>query len=105
MTDQNMLVLNGNEFITELAYISKFNFELSKTFPALGHNIPVGRKSLIQTLQEANQQNKDLLSHSLELIRGSYNLLNNAMADNPVYYRRGDVQKYGQTGKLLCSEI
>ena len=61
--------------------------------------------SLIQTLQEANQQNKDLLSHSLELIQGSYNLLNNAMADNPVYYRRGDVQKYGQTGKLLCSEI
>jgi flagellar biosynthesis/type III secretory pathway chaperone len=61
--------------------------------------------SLIQTLQEANQQNKGLLSHSLELIQGSYNLLNNAMAASPVYYRRGDVQNNGQTGKLVCGDI
>lgn len=61
--------------------------------------------SLIQTLQEANQQNRALLSHSLELIQGSYNLLNNAMATSPVYYRRGDVQNNGQTGKLVCGEI
>ena len=61
--------------------------------------------SLIQTLQEANQQNKALLSHSLELIQGSYNLLNNAMATSPVYYRRGDVQNNGQTGKLVCNDI
>ena len=61
--------------------------------------------SLIQTLQEANQQNKALLSHSLELIQGSYNLLNNAMATSPVYYRRGDVQGNGQTGKLVCGDI
>jgi flagellar biosynthesis/type III secretory pathway chaperone len=61
--------------------------------------------SLIQTLQEANQQNKALLSHSLELIHGSYNLLNNAMSTSPVYYRRGDVQGNGQTGKLVCGDI
>jgi flagellar biosynthesis/type III secretory pathway chaperone len=61
--------------------------------------------SLIQTLQEANQQNKTLLSHSLELIHGSYNLLNNAMADSPVYYPRGDVQNNRQTGKLVCGDI
>ena len=61
--------------------------------------------SLIQTLQEANQQNKALLSHSLELIHGSYNLLNNAMATSPVYYRRGDVQNNGQTGKFVCNDI
>ncbi len=61
--------------------------------------------SLIQKLQEANQQNKFLLSHSLELIQGSYHLLNNAMAASPVYYRRGAVQNNGQTGKLVCSDI
>jgi flagellar biosynthesis/type III secretory pathway chaperone len=61
--------------------------------------------SLIQTLQEANQQNKALLSHSLELIQGSYNLLNNAIAASPVYYRRGDVHDNRQTGKLVCGDI
>jgi flagellar biosynthesis/type III secretory pathway chaperone len=61
--------------------------------------------SLIQTLQEANQQNKTLLSHSLELIHGSYNLLNNAMADSPVYHPGGDVQNNRQTGKLVCGDI
>ena len=61
--------------------------------------------SLIQTLQEANQQNKALLSHSLELIQGSYNLLNNATAASPVYYRRGYVQNNGQTGNLVCGDI
>ena len=61
--------------------------------------------SLIQALQEANQQNKFLLSHSLELIQGSYNLLSNAMAANPVYYRSGDIQNKEQTGKLWCGNI
>ena len=61
--------------------------------------------SLIQTLQEANQQNKYLLLHSLELIRGSYNLLNRAIAANPVYHRRGNVQNNRQTGKLVCNDI
>ena len=60
---------------------------------------------LIQTLQEANQQNKRILTHSLELIQGSYNLLNHAMATSPIYYRGGDVQNNGQTGKLVCGDI
>lgn len=60
---------------------------------------------LIQTLQEANQQNKSILTHSLELIQGSYNLLNHAMTASPVYYRGGDVQNNGQTGKLVCGDI
>ena len=61
--------------------------------------------SLIQKLQEANQQNKFLLSHSLELIQGSYNLLNHAMVASPVYYRKGAVQNNGQTGKLVCGDV
>jgi flagellar biosynthesis/type III secretory pathway chaperone len=61
--------------------------------------------SLIQKLQEANQQNKMLLSHSLELVQGSYDLLNNVMAANPVYYRSGDLRKSKQTGKLLSGDV
>ena len=61
--------------------------------------------SLIHTLQAANRQNKALLSHSLELIHGSYNLLNNAIAAGPVYYRKGEVQNNRQTRKLVCGDI
>ena len=61
--------------------------------------------SLIQELQEANQQNKMLLSHSLELVQGSYNLLNNVMAANPVYHRDGDLHKNRPTGKLLRGDV
>jgi flagellar biosynthesis/type III secretory pathway chaperone len=61
--------------------------------------------SLIQKLQEANQQNKMLLSHSLELVQGSYDLLNNVMAANPLYYRSGDLYKSKLTGKLLSGDV
>jgi flagellar biosynthesis/type III secretory pathway chaperone len=61
--------------------------------------------ALIQTLQDATQQNKFLMSHSMQLIQGSYNLLNNLMAANPVYYRSGNVQNNAQTGKLLNGDI
>ena len=61
--------------------------------------------SLIHALQDATQQNKFLMSHSMQLIQGSYNLLNNLMAANPVYYRSGNVQNNAQTGKLLNGDI
>lgn len=61
--------------------------------------------ALIQTVQEASEKNKTILSHSLELVRGSYNLLNNLISANPLYYRTGTVQKNDQTGKLLCGDI
>jgi flagellar biosynthesis/type III secretory pathway chaperone len=61
--------------------------------------------ALIQSLQDAMQQNKFLMSHSMQLIQGSYNLLNNLMAANPLYYRSGNVQKTDQTGKLLSDAI
>jgi hypothetical protein len=41
----------------------------------------------------------------MQLIQGSYNLLNNLMAANPVYYQSGNVQNKAQTGKLLSGDI
>ncbi|MBW2486134.1 MAG: hypothetical protein JRE72_01835, partial [Deltaproteobacteria bacterium] len=61
--------------------------------------------ALIQDLQDATRQNKFLMSHSMQLIQGSYNLLNNLMAANPVYYQSGNVQNKAQTGKLLNGDI
>jgi flagellar biosynthesis/type III secretory pathway chaperone len=61
--------------------------------------------ALIQTLQDTTRQNKFLMSHSMQLIQGSYNLLNNLMAANPVYYSSGSVQNNAQTGKLLNGDI
>jgi flagellar biosynthesis/type III secretory pathway chaperone len=61
--------------------------------------------ALIQSLQEATQQNKFLMLHSMQLIQGAYNLLNNLMAANPLYYRSGNVKKADQTGKLLSGSI
>jgi flagellar biosynthesis/type III secretory pathway chaperone len=61
--------------------------------------------ALIQSLQDATQQNKFLMSHSMQLIRGSYNLLNNLMAANPLYYRSGNVKNTDQTGKLVSGAI
>ena len=61
--------------------------------------------ALIHALQGATQQNKSLMSHSMQLIKGSYNLLNNLMTANPVYYQSGNVQNNAQTGKLLNGDI
>ena len=61
--------------------------------------------AIIQALQDATRQNKFLMSHSMQLIQGSYNYLNNLMAVNPVYYRSGNVRNGAQTGKLLNGDI
>jgi flagellar biosynthesis/type III secretory pathway chaperone len=61
--------------------------------------------AVIQALQEATRQNKFLMSHSMQLIQGSYTFLNNLMNVNPVYYSSGSVQNAAQTGKLLNGDI
>ena len=61
--------------------------------------------ALVQTLQEATQQNKSLMSHSMQLIQGSYNLLNNLLVANPIYYRSGMMEDCNQTGRLLRGDI
>lgn len=61
--------------------------------------------ALIHTLQDATQQNKSLMSHSMQLIQGSFNLLRNLMPDNPVYYRSGNLNSGEKTGRLLSGDI
>ena len=61
--------------------------------------------ALIQALQEATQQNKLLMSHSLQLIQGSCTLLNNLMTVNPVYQRSGNMGGDSPNGRFLSGEF
>jgi flagellar biosynthesis/type III secretory pathway chaperone len=61
--------------------------------------------SLITKIQAVNNQNRALFSHSLELVKGSMNLLNNLMISSPVYFSTGDIQRRDQTGKILHGEV
>ena len=60
---------------------------------------------LIGRLQEANHNNRQLFEHSLDLLRGSFNLLNDLMEANPVYHRTGNIQNSNSTGRLVYGEI
>ena len=62
-------------------------------------------KIVLNTLREENQRNKLLLEHSLELVRGSFNLLSGLMGSNKVYYRTGNIRSQTPAGKCVCSEV
>ena len=61
--------------------------------------------SVLSRVQSANQRNEQIFMHSLELLRGSFNRLNELMTPNTVYYRSGDIQSTKSTGKCVSSEI
>lgn len=61
--------------------------------------------ALLANIHETNENNGALFAHSLELVRGSANLLNNLMASSPVYYRNGNVENRDYAGKLWRGEI
>jgi flagellar biosynthesis/type III secretory pathway chaperone len=60
---------------------------------------------LLETLQAANQRNKQIFEHSRELLRGSFNLLSAVMDCQPIYYRTGTIQNAVSAGKCVCDEI
>jgi len=61
--------------------------------------------SVLSRVQSANQRNKQIFEHSLELLRGSFNRLHELMSPNTVYYRSGNIRNYKSTGKCVRSEI
>lgn len=61
--------------------------------------------SLLERVQKANRHNRGLFNHSLELIRGSFNMFNNLLASGPVYYRNGDIQRSSCGGAFLHNDI
>ena len=61
--------------------------------------------SLAQSIQEINLSNKELLTHSLDLVKGSLSLLSDLLSSNPVYYRTGKMEAADQSGRLLSGKI
>ena len=61
--------------------------------------------ALVTKIQEANEHSRALFSHSIDLVKGSVNLLNNLMTSSPVYFRSGSIQNRAHTGKILYGEI
>lgn len=61
--------------------------------------------TVLNVVKDANHRNKQLFEHSLELLRGSFNLLGELAQSDMVYYRTGNIQRTYQTGKCVNGEI
>ena len=61
--------------------------------------------SLIRRIIKANNLNKSLLHHSIDLVKGSIALLNNATATNAVYFKTGRIQHNDKSGRIISREI
>jgi flagellar biosynthesis/type III secretory pathway chaperone len=64
-----------------------------------------GLLTVLNTVKIANRRNKLLFEHSRDLLRGSFNILNELSCSDTVYYRTGNIQRTYQTGKCLNGEI
>ena len=61
--------------------------------------------ALFESLQIANQRNKQLFEHSRELLTGSLYLLSELKEPHPIYHRTGTIQNNSASGKCVCDEI
>ena len=61
--------------------------------------------ALIQSVQEVNRQNRALLAHAIELLKGSYRLLDELTAESPVYARTGGISAKESLGKLFSGQV
>jgi hypothetical protein len=61
--------------------------------------------SLTKKVRESNAQNRSLLTHSVDLIKGSMVLLDNLIVSNAVYYRSGKIQSTDKNGRVFSGEI
>lgn len=61
--------------------------------------------AVLSRLQVANQRNQLIFKHSLALIGSSFNMLNELLTPNTVYYRTGNIKSSKSTGKCISSEI
>jgi flagellar biosynthesis/type III secretory pathway chaperone len=61
--------------------------------------------TVLNSVKDTNHRNKQVVAHSMELLRGSFNLLSALTRADTVYYRNGDIQRTYQTGKCVNGEI
>ncbi|MBN2467047.1 MAG: flagellar protein FlgN [Deltaproteobacteria bacterium] len=61
--------------------------------------------SLIQSITEINLTNKDLITHSVGLVKDSMLFLNNFITMSPIYYRTGKIHHSEGSGFVLSGKI
>ena len=61
--------------------------------------------TVVQAVQVAIAHNRALLAHSIDLLKGSYQLLNRLTADGPVYARTGSVFSNGSGGRIFSGQV
>ncbi len=64
-----------------------------------------GLLNLAGRIRQMNHFNKLLLSHSMELIMGSYSFLSHLAAPNTVYHSSGGLRLRQQNGKFISNNI
>ena len=60
---------------------------------------------LAEQIKQANVLNKQLVQHTLELVKGSYSFLSQLAAPDPVYQRSGGLRLRHQSGKFISNSI
>ena len=85
--------------------LSKISKMVDEPYASRLKKVSSDLSTLLVTLKDANQRNQRLVEHSLELLRGSFNLLSELMASNTVYYRTGSIRGANPTGQWVHSEI
>ena len=61
--------------------------------------------NVLNVVRDEGQRNKQLFEHTLDLMRGSFNLLSEMTQISTVYYSSGNIQRTYQTGKCVDGEI
>jgi flagellar biosynthesis/type III secretory pathway chaperone len=61
--------------------------------------------SEIRKVRAANRENGQMLVHSLELIRGSFDFLHRLTDGHPIYFRQGCIRQRPLAGRLLRNQI
>lgn len=85
--------------------LSKISQMVDEPFAGRLKQVSTDFSTLLDRLRSANRRNHQLITHSLELLRGSFNLLGELMASNTVYYRTGNIQSANASGQWVRSEI
>jgi len=61
--------------------------------------------ALVGSIHEINQSNRSLVSHSLDLVRGSLTLLNSLVCSHSVYHQTGQVHVAERSGMVFSDNV
>jgi flagellar biosynthesis/type III secretory pathway chaperone len=60
---------------------------------------------LIRRIQDANQSNKGLIEHHLQLVAGAITFFERTQKPSQVYHRTGELRQVQQTGRVFSGKI